>query len=111
MSVAVFSVIVYDGLVFYSRWQSAREAERVRRDEETRRAHNDYIQLAAETGVIGLTLYSAFWVAFWRRARRTEGEPTLPEAEPSRVTGASAAHGSFTFEVGSGRYAFRLTGE
>jgi len=60
-------------------------------DEEARRAHNDYIQLAAETGIIGLTLYAAFWAVFWRRVRRMKGEPILAEAEPSRLDGAGAA--------------------
>ena len=39
----------------------------------------------------------------WENGQFVPGDPG--------VTGASAAHGNFTFEVGSGHYAFRLTGE
>jgi len=52
-------------------------------DQEARRAHNDYIQLAAELGLIGVFAYGAFLVRFWLRVRRREGEPILPpEDEP-----------------------------
>lgn len=38
LSFAVLAAIVYDGSIFYSRWTSARDAERARQAEETRRA-------------------------------------------------------------------------
>lgn len=50
-------------------------------DQEVRRAHNDYVQIAAEIGLVGLLTYLAAWCAFWRRIRRTETEPILPPTE------------------------------
>jgi len=46
-------------------------------DEEARRAHCDYIQIAAETGLIGLVFYLLFWAQFWRRVRALSGPPPL----------------------------------
>jgi hypothetical protein len=38
VSLAVLAAVAYDGWIFYSRWSSAREAERERQAEEARRA-------------------------------------------------------------------------
>jgi hypothetical protein len=38
LTVGVLAGAIYDGWIFYSRWRSAREAERQRQDEEVRRA-------------------------------------------------------------------------
>jgi O-antigen ligase len=51
-------------------------------DQEARRAHNDYIQLAAEAGLTGLTVYAIFWVAYWRRVRLRRRDTPLPDTEP-----------------------------
>ena len=51
-------------------------------DQEARRAHNDYLQLGAEIGLIGLALYLSAWVAFLRRLRVRHREPILPPPEP-----------------------------
>ncbi len=60
-------------------------------DQEARRAHNDYIQMAAETGLIGLSMYIAFWIAFWRRVAVRKGEPVLPESEARPPPGGTLA--------------------
>ena len=52
-------------------------------DQEARRAHNDYIEIAAEGGVIVISAYALFWAFFWRRIRRREDEPVLPLSETS----------------------------
>lgn len=66
---------------FADYYAAAKHAE----DQEARRAHNDYIQLAAESGVIGLALYGVFWFAYWRRVRLRRSETALAAAEPSPV--------------------------
>lgn len=48
-------------------------------DQEARRAHNDYLQLAGEAGLIGLLAYAALWGQFWRRVRQGRALP-LAEA-------------------------------
>jgi O-antigen ligase len=60
-------------------------------DQEARRAHNDYIQLAAETGLIGIVTYGAFLVLFWRRVTRMGAEPVLAEPEPSALNATATA--------------------
>jgi O-antigen ligase len=60
-------------------------------DQEARRAHNDYIQLAAETGLIGILTYAAFLALFWRRVRRMGAEPVLAQPEPSALDAPATA--------------------
>jgi len=50
-------------------------------DQEARRAHNDYVQIGAEMGLMGLLLYLLFWAGFWRRVRRGETAPLSPAGE------------------------------
>ena len=61
-------------------------------DEEARRAHNDYVQLAAETGIIGLFAYLAFLARFWQRVRGSDRELVLPPAEQSGAVGGWVAY-------------------
>lgn len=51
-------------------------------DQDARRAHNDYVQIAVEMGVLGLFAYALFWYRFWRRTTGVEEELLLPEAAP-----------------------------
>ena len=73
-------------------------------DQEARRAHNDYIQLAAEAGLIGLAVYVLFWVAYWRRIRVLAADTPLHTAEaptparPLPVAVALLAAGVFLLE-------------
>jgi len=61
-------------------------AEKRSGDEEARRAHNDYLQIAGEMGLVGLLAYFMFLSRFWRRVAR---RPSLAlpdstgEEEPS----------------------------
>ena len=66
-------------------------AKKLPEDQEARRAHNDYIELAAETGLIGILTYGAFLALFWRRVRRMGGEPVLAQPEPSALDPAATA--------------------
>ena len=50
-------------------------------DQDARRAHNDYIQLAVEIGLVGLFAYLMFLVRFWYRALHRTGAPVLPPTE------------------------------
>jgi len=72
-------------------------------EQEARRAHNDYIQVAAEMGLTGLVLYAALWVAFWRRVWRRKAEPVLPPAEaavsPAAAIAGVAALGTLIFTI------------
>jgi O-antigen ligase len=47
-------------------------------DQEAKRAHNDYLQLAAETGLVGIGAYLLFWLMFWKRMICRKGEPLWP---------------------------------
>ncbi len=60
-------------------------------DQEARRAHNDYIQLAAETGLIGILTYGAFLALFWRRVRRMGAEPVLAQPESAALNSTATA--------------------
>jgi tetratricopeptide (TPR) repeat protein len=60
-------------------------------DQEARRAHNDYIQLAAETGLIGILTYGAFLALFWRRVMRMGAEPVLAQPEPAALNATVTA--------------------
>jgi O-antigen ligase len=66
-------------------------AKKQAEDQEARRAHNDYIELAAETGLIGILTYGAFLALFWRRVTRMGGEPILAQPEPAALNGAATA--------------------
>ena len=48
-------------------------------DEEVRRAHNDYLQITGEMGLIGLLVYLMFLSRFWRRVARRPSL-TLPDS-------------------------------
>jgi O-Antigen ligase len=50
-------------------------------DGAVRRTHNDYVQIAAEMGIIGVILYLTLWFAFWRRMTIRASEPALPPEE------------------------------
>ena len=60
-------------------------------DQDARRAHNDYIQLAAETGLIGILTYGAFLALFWRRVTRMGAEPVLAQPEPAALNATATA--------------------
>ncbi len=66
-------------------------AKKLPEDQEARRAHNDYIELAAETGLIGILTYGAFLALFWRRVKRMGAEPVLAQPEPSALDPAATA--------------------
>jgi len=72
-------------------------------DQEARRAHNDYIQLAAETGLTGLVLYVALWAAFWHRIALRRGEPVLPPTDVPLSTAGTVVRavvlGAFIFAI------------
>ncbi len=71
-------------------------------DQEARRAHNDYVQLAAEAGLAGLAAYAVFWRLYWRRVRR--GAAGMLESaagatsRPSPLIAAGVAAGVFLVE-------------
>ena len=46
-------------------------------DDESIRAHNNYLQIWCEMGVFGLAAFVAFWASFWKGASRGSGQ-TLP---------------------------------
>ncbi|MGO8702217.1 MAG: O-antigen ligase family protein [Candidatus Brocadiia bacterium] len=60
-------------------------------DQEARRAHNDYIQLAAETGLIGILTYLAFLALFWRKVAHMGAEPVLAQPEPAALNATATA--------------------
>jgi tetratricopeptide (TPR) repeat protein len=60
-------------------------------DQEARRAHNDYIQLADETGLIGILTFAVFLALFWRRVSRLGAEPLLARPEPGALNAAATA--------------------
>lgn len=85
---AGFSVIEERPLlgIGLSNFTDAYAAKKRAGDQEARHAHNDYVQMAAEIGLLGLLVYALFWVAFWLRVKRMETEPTLaPRAPPLRA--------------------------
>ncbi len=66
-------------------------------DQETRRAHNDYVQLCVETGALGLVAYLWFWVGFFWRTGGVRGHSDFDRGPPSdevqRLTLVAAAAG------------------
>lgn len=84
---------------------------------ETQRAHNDWLQIAAELGVVGFAAYVLFWgVLLARSARGLLAEGAQAEASPppparlawaaGGISGLGAvvvvAHGTHCFDVGTG---------
>lgn len=59
-------------------------------DQDARQAHNDYLQILAEAGILGLAAFIWIWVAFYRRifspldprGDAPRGEQTAPRAPP-----------------------------
>jgi hypothetical protein len=58
VSVAVFAAVLYDGWIFYSRWSAGREAEQMRREDESRRARQS-IDLLGGTSFRIINFYAS----------------------------------------------------
>jgi len=92
LSFAVLAAVVYDGCIFYSRWTSARDAERARQAEEIRRARqaidllggtdfriiNFYaVPQTLRRGRLALICYGAY------HAKRVRIEPPVEDLHPA----------------------------
>ncbi len=62
-------------------WPDRYSIYKLPEDQETRKTHNDYIQLWVEMGLIGLGAYLWFWCAFFL-ATRTSRSSNAPERAP-----------------------------
>jgi hypothetical protein len=58
LSIAVIAAVAYDGWIFYSRWQSKREGERARQEDEIRRAR-ETINMIGGTGFRIISFYAS----------------------------------------------------
>jgi|SRR5450755_297065 len=58
ISIAVLAAVLYDGWIFYSRWNAAREGERARQADESRRARQS-VDLMGGTNFRIIQFYAA----------------------------------------------------
>jgi O-antigen ligase len=71
----------------YHRWRPPEGSE-------TRYAHNDFIEVACETGVVGLAAYLCMWMAWFAALRRRAPAPDGDEASPRAFALALALAGA-----------------
>lgn len=70
--------------------------------QETMHAHNDYLQVLAETGVFGFLAFAAILALGLRKALPAAGGPGEPRPEPARLLPAAAAAAFLTAALTNG---------
>lgn len=64
-------------------WPDQYSIHKLGKDQEARKAHNDYVQLCVEMGFFGLAAYLWFWLTFFRRTSGSRGHSNTARGPPA----------------------------